>query len=169
MRKPLGLILGLGLIYFAAASTAAPFRSRSPLSNAQTGEWIASGGFGLTFSPTLVLLSPQLEYIHDSRLSYGPMIQAGLGDATLVTFTGSARYQIGNHPKLHPNVEGGLGLAVGSSLFGSSVGVHILVGMGADFVVDSSLSIGTSFRMNFAPPLDTFFLSWPIAVARLKI
>lgn len=145
-----------------------PFASRKPAA-VGSAPWIVSGGFGLTFSPTLVLINPQLEYVHDSRLSYGPMIQLGLGDATLVTFTGTVRYQIGNHPKLRPNVEGGLGLAVGSSFYGSSVGVHILLGMGADYHIDNSLSVGTTFRVNLAPPLDTFFVSWPLAIVRYKI
>ena len=165
-------VWGLGIILFSASVTAAPWNERkAPASSTHSaaGSWIVSGGFGLTFSPTLVLLNPQLEYVHDSHLSFGPMIQAGLGDATLVTFSGTVRYQIGTHPKLRPNVEGGLGMAVASAYYTSSVGVHIMFGMGADYMIDNSLSVGTSFRVNLAPPVDTFFLSWPLVVVRLKI
>ena len=166
--KNLFFLVLASVAFFPSAGESAQFRpERAP--TAARGNWIASGGLGLTFGPTLVLLTPQLEYVHDARLTYGPMIQAGLGDATLVTFSGTVRYQIGDHPKLKPNVEGGLGLAVGSSFLSSSVGVHILIGMGADFIIDNTLSVGTSLRINFAPPLDTFFMSWPIGVVRFKL
>lgn len=164
-------VLGLGIGIFCSSLNAAPWNQRRAPASATpsaSGSWIVSGGFGLTFSPTLVLLSPQLEYVYDSRLSYGPMIQAGLGDATVVTFSGTVRYAIGNHPKLRPNVEGGLGMAVGSG-YRNNVGVHIMFGMGADYMIDNALSVGTSFRVNLAPPLDTFFLTWPLAVVRLRI
>lgn len=161
----------VGIVFSMACSsvTAAPWNQRRvPSATSQSGEWVVSGGFGLTFNPTLVLISPQLEYVHNSNLTFGPMIQAGLGDATVVTFSGTVRYSIGEHPKLRPNVEGGLGMAVGSG-YRNNVGVHIMFGMGADYMIDNALSVGTSFRVNLAPPLDTFFLSWPLAVVRLRI
>lgn len=145
-----------------------PFRYRSPTSPPKM-DWVVSGGLGLTFGPTLVLFNPQLEYIHDERLSYGPMIQAAVGNATLVTFSGTARYKLGNHPQLKPNAEAGFGLAVGSNYYTDNVGVHIMVGMGADWVIDNWISAGTSVRVNFAPPLKTVFVSWPIAIVRFHL
>ncbi len=127
--------------------------------------WIASGGLGLTVNPTLVMLNPQLAYTYRPNLYFGPMIQAGLGTPTIFTFSGTVRYIIGNDPKLKPNIEGGLGLAVGSST-ASSVGIHIMFGMGVDYVIDSRLRLGTVVRANLAPPMDDFFLSWPIIIAR---
>lgn len=133
----------------------------------QGKEWIASGGLGLTVSPTLLMINPQLEYVYRPNLFFGPMIQAGLGDVgTLFTFSGTVRYLVGHHPRVRPALEGGLGLAVGSSSFSSSVGVHITFGMGVDFVLEPTIILGTMIRANFAPPLDTFFMSWPIIVAR---
>lgn len=131
--------------------------------------WLASGGFGLTFSPTLVLLSPQLEYPYKPRVYVGPLLQLGIGDATLFTGTGTVRYLVGDHPKFKPCFEGGLGVAAGGSSFSSSMGVHILLGMGFDYQVEPDMSVGTVFRANFAPPLKTFIMSWPLIVARFRI
>ena len=61
-----------------------------------------------------------------------------------------------------------LGLAVGSAA-SSAVGVHIMFGMGVDYVIDSRLRLGTVVRANLAPPMDTFFLSWPIIMARYSL
>lgn len=160
MRKILLLLL-------VTAALAMPGRAHA---FGTRGSWIASGGFGLTISPTLVLLNPQLEYVQRSNLFIGPMIQAGLGDpGVLFTASGTARLLIGHHPKLKPAIEGGLGIAFASSAFASSVGVHILVGMGVDYFVDKDIAIGTMIRANLAPPVKTFFLSWPIIVGRFAI
>ncbi len=131
--------------------------------------WIFSGGLGLTISPELFLINPQLEYIHDARLSYGPQVQAAVGNgASLVTMTGSMRYLLGNHPKFKPAVEGGVGLALGSGRT-SSVGVHLMAGMGVDYRFDNQISFGSMIRMNLAPPLTTFFLSWPLFMFRMAL
>lgn len=130
------------------------------------GGWVAGGGFGLTFSPTLVLLNPQLEYVVRPNLYVGPNLQLGLGDpGTLFTATGTARLAVGNHRHLKPSFEGGLGVAV----LGSQVGVCIQMGLGVDYQIDRSLSVGTMLRGNFAPPADTFFFSWPIIVGRFAL
>ena len=134
------------------------------------GNWIASGGIGLTVSPTLFLISPQLEYVQRPNLFVGHLIQAGLGEGgVLFTATATGRLLIGKHPQVKPSVEGGLGLAMASSLFGSSVGIHVLMGLGMDYLVDKDISVGTMIRANFAPPLKTFFLSWPLIVGRFAI
>lgn len=131
-------------------------------------EWIMGGGLGLTISPSTFLLSPQLEYIHSDRLTYGPLIQMGIESYVLFTVSGTARYAFGHHPKVKPSVEGGLGLAIASSSFASSVGVHIMMGMGLDYQIDHEFTLGTMIRANFAPPLKTFFLSWPLFLARME-
>lgn len=153
----------LSLILAASCQFGNPVEARGLSS---TGGWVASGGFGFTMSPTLVLFNPQMEYIYDPHIYIGPMIQAAVGDATLVTFSGTVRYFVGDHPKFKPCVEGDLGLAVGSSYFGSSAGLHLGFGMGFEWVLEPNLRIGSLFRGNFAPPVKTFFLSWPIAVIR---
>lgn len=130
------------------------------------GGWTMVGGLGLTASPDAFLIQPQFEYRKSARLYYGPMVQAGLGSGfTLFTMSGYARYELGNHRKFKPSLEGSLGLTVG----GGQVGVHIGVGMGFDYKIDNTLSIGTMIRGNFAPPVDTFFLSWPIFLVRFVV
>ena len=133
----------------------------------RVGSWTGSFGFGFTSSPTLLLLSPQLDYGIKNNLSVGPLVQVGLGDATLFTGSIAARYSFGTHPKLKPAVEGAFGIAAGSSHYSSSIGVHMMMGLGADYAVDSTLALGTMIRANFTPPLKTFILSWPVFIARL--
>lgn len=133
------------------------------------GQWIASGGLGLTFSPTLLLLNPQLEYVVDPNLFFGPNLQLGLGGAVLMAASGSVRYQFGTDPRLKPCVEGGLGLALAGSGYSSSAGVLIHFGIGVDYVVNHTVSVGTMIRGNLAPPLTTFFVSWPLIIGRFLI
>ena len=134
------------------------------------GDWIASGGMGLTISPTTFLLSPQLEYVYRPNLLVGPLVQMGLGNGG-VLFTGevTGRYILGHHPRIKPSLEAGLGLAAASGGYASAVGVNIHVGMGCDYIIDRGIAVGTMIRANFAPPLKTFYLSWPILVARFLL
>ncbi len=133
------------------------------------GKWILSTGLGLTISPTLFLLNPQFEYVIAKNLTIGPMLQVGMGDATLFAVTGTVRYTFNQNAKIKPSLEGGLGMAIGSSSYASSVGVNISMGMGCDYVVDRYIRFGTMIRGNFAPPLKTFYLSWPIVMARFVL
>lgn len=135
--------------------------------------WVASGGFGLSIGAlgqTQVLITPQLEQIRTPRLFIGPLIQAAIASSTIFAVSGSIRYAVGNHARIRPSFEAGLGMAFATEvLLGSSVGVLIHMGMGVDYHVDSDLSLGTIFRANIAPPLDSFFLTWPLIVARFTL
>lgn len=134
------------------------------------GQWIGSGGFGLTFSPTLIMITPQLEYVYKPNLSIGPLAQLAFGDnGILFTASGAVRWTFRRQGSVHPVVEGGLGLATASSLFNSSFGVHVLAGFGADYVLDDTTSIGTMLRLNFAPPLKSMFVSWPVIIGRFLL
>jgi hypothetical protein len=134
------------------------------------GDWIGGGGLGLTLGPTLLMLSPQLEYVNKPDLTFGSLVQMGFGGGVLFTVSGTCRAVFGD-PKsnLRPTFEGGLGLAMASSLYASSVGVHILAGGGVDYAYDKNLTLGTMLRLNFAPPLKSMFLSWPMIIARYKL
>ncbi len=135
--------------------------------------WIASGGFGLaigSLGDTQVLLTPQLEFVRSPRLFLGPLIQVGIASSTIFGISGSVRYLVGNHAQVRPCFEGGLGMAFATSAFlTSSVGILIHLGMGVDYQVDPNFSVGTLFRANIAPPLDSFFLSWPLVIARFAL
>lgn len=148
------------------ASTPSEARRRS---SAGTKSWLASGGIGLTLSPDTLLLSPQLEIKHKKNFYYGPLLQLGLGSGTIVTASGTLRFLLGNHPHLRPSVEAGFGIAAASGVGSSSVGLHILAGMGVDYVIDQQISIGTMVRLNFTPPLKTFFASWPLLIGRFQL
>lgn len=153
------IILFVG--FFTQVSFAAP----------STGDWLAGGGFGLTLGPTLLMLSPQLEYVNKPDLTFGSLVQMGLaGDGVLFTVSGTCRAVFGDpSAKVRPTFEGGLGLAMASNLYASSVGVHILAGGGVDYIYDKNLTLGTMLRLNFAPPLKSMFLSWPMILARFKL
>ena len=131
------------------------------------GDFVGSGGLGILSSPTLLLLSPELSYVHSQDLMVGALMQMGVGNGLLFTATGTVRYLFGSHVRVRPAVEGGIGLALQSGLFSSSVGVHVLAGMGFDYLLDRNISVGTTVRLNFAPPVKSFFLSWPIVVVRI--
>lgn len=138
--------------------------------------WIATGGFGLSvgaLGQTQVLLTPQLEQVRTPRLYIGPLVQVGISTSSVIGISGTVRYLAGNHAKIRPSFEGGLGMAFATDDPGifrnSSVGVLIHVGMGVDYQIDSDFSVGTIFRANFAPPMDEFFLTWPVVVARLSL
>lgn len=144
---------------------------RSPA--AATDHWIASGGFGLaigSFGGTLVLLTPRLEYVRSPRLFLGPLVQVGIGSDSVFAASGSIRYLVGNHAKVRPCFEGGIGMAFATNAIqNQSVGILIHMGMGVDYQVDPNFSVGTIFRANIAPPLDNFFLTWPLVIARFAL
>jgi hypothetical protein len=135
------------------------------------GNLIASGGFGLTINPTYVLISPQLEYVSRPHFFFGPLAQLALGDGgVLLTTTATARVILGTHPHLKPSFEGGIGLAFASGSFsGNNVGVAIHGGMGFDYQIDASTAVGTMLRVNFAPPIKSFFISWPLIIGRFLL
>ena len=134
------------------------------------GDFIGSIGTGIMASPTLFLLSPELEYVHSGDLNLGGLAQMGLGDGgVLFTVSGKIRHFFGGSARVRPCVEGALGLALSSSLFSSSVGVHMEGGMGFDYVLDKRTSIGTMVRLNFSPPVRSFFISWPIVTFRFLL
>jgi hypothetical protein len=135
------------------------------------GDWLGGGGFGLTLGPTLVMLSPQLEYVYKTDVTFGSLAQMGfLGDGVLFTVSGTYRRVLGDEQaKFRPTFEGGLGLALASSLYASSVGVHIMAGGGVEYVYDKNLTLGSMLRLNFGPPLKSMFVSWPMIIARFKL
>lgn len=134
------------------------------------GDFIGSAGMGILTSPTLFLISPELEYVHSEDLALGGLAQMGLGGGgVLFTASGKIRHFFGGSPRVKPCVEAGLGLSLASSLFSSAVGVHIEAGMGFDYILDKRTAIGTMVRLNFSPPLKSFFLSWPIVTMRFLL
>lgn len=152
-----------GLILFFAV-----FSSLSlAVMNTRKGDWIGSGGAGISLSPTLVMISPQVEYVYEPGTMFGVLSQLGFGsEGLLFTGTGTARLLFAPHGKIQPALEGGLGFAVASTLFDQSFGVHILLGLGADYEIDKTTAVGTMIRLNFAPPLKSFFISWPLLIGR---
>ena len=169
MRKFLSVAVLLSFLTVAPLATAKE-SSWGSGSYGKVGDWIGAGGLGLTISPTLFLINPQLEYVWKPNVYVGPMIQLAPGDVgVLVSVSGTIRTLLGHHPRVKPSVEGGLGFAIASAGYASSVGVNIHFGMGFDYMVQPNFTLGTMIRANFAPPMKTFYLSWPLLMARFVL
>lgn len=163
-KKMLILVLAFSFAVPSYAKT-----SRTPAAVSVPSRYLGGVGMGLIFDPTLFLLAPQLEYLHSTRFHYGGLVQLGLGDVVLGTASGLVRYLFTiRDPRWKPSVEGAFGIAFASGS-GDNVGVHIMFGGGIEYQIDRDWSLGTTIRFNFAPPMDTFFVSWPLLVARLYI
>jgi hypothetical protein len=165
------LLIGIGLILAGLpAFGGTRYSEFGPPPNGsfgKVGDWIGSGGLGLTISPNLFLMSPQLEYVYMPNVYIGPLIQLAPGEGgVLISTSATIRTLLGKHPRVKPTVEAGLGFAVASSDFSSSAGVNIHFGMGVDYLLTSKISLGTMIRANFAPPMKTFYVSWPIFLGR---
>lgn len=151
------------LVFIFSSNASAVMKTRK-------GDWIGSGGAGISISPTLILLSPEVEYVYDTNIHFGILTQIGFGsDGVLFTGTGTGRLMLSPYGKIQPTIQGGMGLAMASTLFNQTFGVHLMVGFGADYEIDKSTSIGTMIRMNFAPPLKSFFISWPLIIGRFLL
>jgi hypothetical protein len=133
----------------------------------RVGDWIGSAGLGFMSSPALLLISPHLERVYKPGMFLGGLMQAGFGGGeALFTITFTARYQLGEHPRLRPLLEGGAGIASGTKGFSSSFGIALHVGMGVDYLLAPDLALSSIVRACFAPPLSGFFLSWPFVQLR---
>ncbi len=131
------------------------------------GDWIGSAGIGFMSSPALFLVSPHLERVHSPGLFLGVLMQAGMGGTNaLFTLSFTARYQIGNDPRLRPTIEAGAGITSATAAFSSSFGLALHVGMGAEYLLSNNLALSSVVRANFAPPVQGFFLSWPVIQGR---
>jgi hypothetical protein len=131
------------------------------------GDWVGSAGMGFMSSPALFLISPHIERLYRPNMFLGVLMQAGFGGPeALFTISFTGRYQLGEHPRLRPVVEGGAGFVAASKGFGSSFGVLIHMGMGVDYLVTPDVAISSVVRANFAPPVQGFFLSWPFIQVR---
>lgn len=138
--------------------------------NPNKGDWIGSGGVGVSLSPTLMMISPQLEYVYNPEVSFGMLSQLGFGaKGTLFTLSGTARLQFARRGKMYPCAEGGLGLTLANELFDQAFGVHMFAAFGIDYVIDQSTSVGTMLRFNFAPPLKSMFVTWPLLIGRFLL
>lgn len=144
-----------------------------PVWASSTDAWNAAGGFGLTVGApggTQLLVSPQLEYASTPRVFMGPLIQAGISENSIFGVSGTVRYLAGDHAKVRPCFEAGIGFAVATGATAASpLGLLLHAGMGVDYLVGPNFAIGTVFRLNFAPPIADFFVSWPLIVIRTAL
>ena len=149
-----------------------PTYHRAPSgSGAEAGihQWIGSPGIGLFIDPTLFLIDAELEYVIKPHFYLGPIVQLGVGSGTLFTVSGAGRLIFGNHPKIKPSAQFGLGLAAQSPGGG---GLHIMFGVGVDYKIDSGIYLGTMVRGNImigGATLKSFAVSWPLLLVRFAL
>jgi len=163
MFKNILIILVLVLLIFPDVSQA-----RRRRRTARVSPWVASVGGGMTVDPGLALLNFRLEYQQSADLFIGPLVQLGLGS---ILFTGSAaaRYRFLRRGHISANVETGAGLSFANGVGTGDIGLHLFFGLGADYFLSKTMSVGTAIRTNFAFGVDDFFLSIPLAILRLRI
>jgi hypothetical protein len=165
MGKTMGGLKNLRTIFlgslFAVGISAAPFADKT---------WVASAGLGFTVSPTLALFSPQLEYLLKPDVYTGPLLQLAVGNATLFTAAWGIRYVAPSISKLKPTLQAAAGVVFGANgPFASPIGIHALLGFGIDYQITAKLTFGSMLNANIAPPVQTFFLSWPVLVGRFVL
>lgn len=125
-----------------------------------TGAWSGSGALGFlgnTSDGTAFALDFNADGFLTRNVSLGPLLQlAFTGDMTQVGFSGQAKYWIaipdtGNRAKLV--LQAGLGF-VHADFLRSDTSWLIPLGVGLDYAVHRSLSLTTTFLLNFTD-LDT--------------
>jgi hypothetical protein len=127
------------------------------------GDWIGSAGIGFLSPPGMFLISPHLEKVYKKNIFLGALVQAGFGGSgALFTISATGRLQMGIHPRLRPTMEAGLGMSSATN----GIGFLFHLGMGVDYLLEADLAISTVVRACFAPPIQSFFLSWPIVQLR---
>lgn len=136
-------------------------------SEMKRGQLIFSGGVGFTVAPSYVFVSPQLEYSLRRHILIGPLVQAAIGDGEAIWgLSLSGRLLVGQHPRLRPSLEAGVGVSAFTSTGTSRLGPLLHFGMGFEYILAPNITIGSLIRANLAPPVQTVFLSWPLLVVR---
>jgi len=132
----------------------------------KAGTWMFGFGVGYLSAPGLFLAAPHLERTLNGWI-LGMLAQAGFGsNNALFAISATARVQVGEHPRLRPTLEAGIGFATASRGYNAQMGFELHAGMGVEYLWDSGTAFGTMVRANFAPPLHDFFLSWSILNVR---
>lgn len=129
----------------------------------KSGTWLFGFGMGMISAPGLFMASPHLERTLGDGWMLGMLAQAGFSaNNSLFTVSATGRFMVGEHPRLRPTLEAGLGFATGSAGYAANLGFHIHGGLGIEYLWDADTAIGSIVRTNFAPPLQDFFVSWSI-------
>ena len=130
--------------------------------------WLFSGGLGFSVDPTGFLTMLQLEHVAKPWLYYGPFVEM-IFPSGGVAFTGGAtiRATLGGGV-IRPSVEAGAGITVADAA-GSSVGFHFHFGIGAEYRLRPGITLATMLKPSFNPPIDNFWLAWPVLIGRFAL
>lgn len=162
------LELSVGELSASARRHHAPQRATASDDHPSKAHWLLSPGVGAAFDPNGFLLSAQIEYIDRPYLFYGPFADlifvsggtAFTGGVTVRTLLGGGR--------LRPSIEAGMGLTFASGGTGS-FGFHFHFGIGADYRLAPGISLGTMLKPSFNPPIDNFWVAWPMVIGRFAL
>lgn len=161
--------------------------SARPAPQDHPGPWSVSGGVGFTLDPGTFLMTLGAEYDVDdpSGFSVGPLAQFAVSDNnTIIAPTLNARYSFDLSDakddvarRLSPFLQGGVGFAYvnkersGPRSDRDDVGFLLNMGVGLEFAIDDSVSIGNSILFNVLPVRtahESFFFSWQFATVRFR-
>lgn len=129
---------------------------------------LMSGGAGVNLDPNGLMLGAQLEFIDKPWLFYGPFVDLVFADGGSA-FTGgvSLRSALGGG-RLRPSVEAGIGLTL-ANLATSSLAFHFHFAFGAEYRLTPTITLASMFKPTFNPPVDNFWISWPILIGRFAL
>jgi len=144
--------------------------------------WSVATGIGFQASPDSFLLGFEADYALSDEVSVGGAMQLGIdGDFVVVSPFAYGRYGFrlkNGLAKVRPYVQGGLGLTYISldvpSGFGfkdSDTGFLMNFGIGAEYMLDDSISLNSRMLFNIIPTDvfgDNFIYTWEIAALRYR-
>ena len=149
--------------------------------------WSVSGGIGFTLDPGTFLMTLGAEYAPDGTAGFsaGPLVQFGVsGNNTIIAPTVNGRYAFDLSDskddiarRLSPFLQGGLGFAYidkdrsAPKKDKDEVGFLLNMGVGLEFELSDSVSIGNSILFNVLPvrtARQNFFFSWQFATMRYR-
>ena len=151
----------------ARRSHSHPQRATASYDGEHITHWLASGGLGVNIDPSGLLATAQLEYVHKPWIFYGPFADMIVISGSYVLTAGiTVRTLLGG--VLRPSFEAGVGFTFANSTAGS-LGFHFHFGVGLDYRIRPGITLGTMLRPTFNPPIDNFWISWPLVIGRFAL
>lgn len=143
-------------------------------------------GLGFPAGPEAFTVGVEADFLVRGQLSMGPMVQVGLEDDFAVlspTAFARLRFDLPGHGetlrRVRPFIQAGAGVAyVGIEVpdlpcvgVDDDIGLFTNAGLGADFRLSHSFSIGTKLLVNMMPGEvfgESFSFSWEVAALRYR-
>lgn len=137
---------------------------------AKASDWKGALGVGVLSDPTIPAFFLQMDWPQTAQWSVGPMAILAAGtNASVLAMGFQSRMVLTGHPRILPNLEGGVSF-VRHSLNGTdTLGALLSGGVGFDFVVRQDLLIGVQVKANALLPGSVSFVSFSLLTVRIPI